>query len=146
VADSPDRPRPVPELRAIEALVAVISLFPILFATTYLSLSLTTHNTSVVYQHLDHTRALYFTIEVFSTVVFGDIVPRTNPASWSLTRCFSIWSSSGPWSKFSPPSPDSNEPVGTTRDRNRRGARIPDRRPGYLLRPAISVDMLRACD
>jgi len=68
----------VPELRAIEALVAVISLFLVLFATTYLSLSLTTP--ASFNQHLDHTRALYFTISVFSTVGFGDIVPRTDPA------------------------------------------------------------------
>ncbi|MFC0452154.1 hypothetical protein [Rhodococcus jostii] len=47
----------VPELRAIEALVAVISLHLVLFATTYLSLSLTTP--ASFNQHLDHTRALY---------------------------------------------------------------------------------------
>ncbi|WP_231914402.1 potassium channel family protein [Rhodococcus sp. LB1] len=74
---------PVPELRAIEALVAVISLFLVLFATTYLSLSLTTP--AAFNQHLDHTRALYFTIEVFSTVGFGDIVPRTNPVRILVT-------------------------------------------------------------
>jgi voltage-gated potassium channel len=28
---------------------------------------------------LDHTRALYFTITVLSTVGFGDITPRTDP-------------------------------------------------------------------
>ena len=31
-------------------------------------------------QPLDHTRALYFTISVFSTVGFGDITPRTDTA------------------------------------------------------------------
>ncbi len=29
---------------------------------------------------LDHVRALYFTISVFSTVGFGDIVPRSDTA------------------------------------------------------------------
>ncbi|HTT88103.1 MAG TPA: potassium channel family protein, partial [Acidimicrobiales bacterium] len=31
-------------------------------------------------QALDHTRALYFTITVFSTVGFGDITPTTDSA------------------------------------------------------------------
>ena len=31
-------------------------------------------------QDLDHVRALYFTVTVFSTVGFGDITPRTDPA------------------------------------------------------------------
>ena len=31
-------------------------------------------------QPLDHTRSLYFTVSIFSTVGFGDITPRTDPA------------------------------------------------------------------
>jgi hypothetical protein len=31
-------------------------------------------------QALDHVQALYFTVSVFSTVGFGDITPRTDPA------------------------------------------------------------------
>jgi hypothetical protein len=31
-------------------------------------------------ERLDHTRALYFTITVFSTVGFGDITPRADLA------------------------------------------------------------------
>jgi len=54
----------------------VIPLFLVLFAASYLSLS----NSSVhmFSQQLDHTRALYFTITVFSTVGFGDITPTTD--------------------------------------------------------------------
>ncbi|MCE5288305.1 MAG: potassium channel family protein [Nocardiaceae bacterium] len=69
---------PLPELRAIEALGAVIALFLILFATTYLAMS---HTNPVSFnEHLDHTQALYFTISIFSTAGFGDIIPGTNPA------------------------------------------------------------------
>ncbi|MGW4336682.1 potassium channel family protein [Rhodococcus koreensis] len=69
---------PLPELRAIEALGAVIALFLIVFASTYLALS---HTSPASFnQHLDHTRALYFTVSVFSTVGFGDIIPGTNTA------------------------------------------------------------------
>jgi hypothetical protein len=69
---------PLPELRAVEALGAVIALFLVLFATTYLALP---HTSPVSFnQHLDHTRSLYFTISVFSTVGFGDIIPSTDTA------------------------------------------------------------------
>ncbi|MFD9669100.1 potassium channel family protein [Rhodococcus sp. NPDC059968] len=69
---------PLPELRAIEALGAVTALFLLLFATIYLGLS---HTRPVSFnQHLDHTRALYFTVSIFSTVGFGDIVPGTDAA------------------------------------------------------------------
>ena len=68
----------LPELRAVEALGVVIPLFLILFATFYLSLS---HASVRMFsQQLDHTRAIYFTITVFSTVGFGDITPQTDPA------------------------------------------------------------------
>jgi voltage-gated potassium channel len=68
----------LPELRAIEAVGVVIPLFLVLFAAFYLSLS----NSSVhmFSAQLDHTRALYFTITVFSTVGFGDIAPTTDLA------------------------------------------------------------------
>jgi hypothetical protein len=67
----------LPELRAIEALGIVVVLFLVLFSGVYLALS---NNTSAFTQSLDHTRALYFTISVFSTVGFGDITPRTDTA------------------------------------------------------------------
>ncbi len=68
----------LPELRAVQALGVVVPLFLVVFATVYLSLS----NASAVTfsEQLDHTRALYFTITVFSTVGFGDITPKTDTA------------------------------------------------------------------
>ncbi len=68
----------LPELRAVQALGAIIPLFLVVFSTIYLSLSHT--SASNFSEGLDHTRALYFTVTVFSTVGFGDITPRTDPA------------------------------------------------------------------
>ncbi len=68
----------LPELRAVEALGIVIAVFLVGFSIVYLSMS---HNAATTFtQSLDHTRALYFTISVFSTVGFGDITPRTDTA------------------------------------------------------------------
>jgi hypothetical protein len=68
----------LPELRAVEALAVVIAVFLTGFSIVYLNLS---HGTQTTFsQPLDHTRALYFTISVFSTVGFGDITPRTDTA------------------------------------------------------------------
>jgi hypothetical protein len=67
-----------PELRAIEALGAIVAVFLVLFASTYLAMS--HYSSSTFSQPLDHMSALYFTITVFSTVGFGDITPRTDPA------------------------------------------------------------------
>ncbi|HLN15425.1 MAG TPA: potassium channel family protein [Acidimicrobiales bacterium] len=68
----------LPELRAAEALGVIFPIFLIVFATLYLSLSHT--SPSMFSQRLDHTRALYFTITIFSTVGFGDITPTTDTA------------------------------------------------------------------
>jgi len=68
----------LPELRAVEALGVVVSLFLAGFAAVYLSMS---HGEVRSFSEpLDHTRALYFTITVFSTVGFGDITPLTDAA------------------------------------------------------------------
>jgi NADH:ubiquinone oxidoreductase subunit 2 (subunit N) len=68
----------LPELRAVEALGIVIGVFLVGFSIIYLSMSRNDVHTFT--QHLNPTRALYFTISVFSTVGFGDITPRTDPA------------------------------------------------------------------
>jgi voltage-gated potassium channel len=65
-----------PELRAAQALAVVIPLFLVLFSALYLTLSHA--SPSAFSQNLDHTRALYFTVTVFSTVGFGDITPATD--------------------------------------------------------------------
>lgn len=68
----------LPELRATEALSVIVPLFLLVYSTIYLTLS---HALPKAFSTpLDHTRALYFTITVFSTVGFGDIVPRTDTA------------------------------------------------------------------
>jgi voltage-gated potassium channel Kch len=68
----------LPELRAIEALGIVIVLFLVAFSGLYLGMS---HQSVLSFsRQLDQTRALYFTITIFSTVGFGDIVPRTDAA------------------------------------------------------------------
>ncbi len=68
----------LPELRAVEALAVVIVVFLTGFSIIYLNLAHGAQSTFT--QPLDHTKALYFTICVFSTVGFGDITPRTDTA------------------------------------------------------------------
>ena len=68
----------LPELRAARYLGSAIPLFLTVFATIYLSLA---HTSATNFsQRLDHTKALYFAITVFSTVGFGDITPATDAA------------------------------------------------------------------
>jgi voltage-gated potassium channel len=68
----------LPELRAAEALGIIVAVFLVAFSAIYLALS--HDNPATFTQDLSHARALYFTITVFSTVGFGDITPRTDPA------------------------------------------------------------------
>ena len=68
----------LPELRAVEALGVVIALFLAAFSSIYLAMS---HQSPATFtQVLDHVRAFYFTVTIFSTVGFGDITPRTDAA------------------------------------------------------------------
>jgi len=64
-----------PVLRAVEALGVTIVLFLLIFSRLYLSSSL--DDPAVFTQPLDNTTALYFTVTVFATVGFGDIVATT---------------------------------------------------------------------
>jgi Ion channel len=65
-----------PILRAVEALAVLVPLYLLIFARIYLSNSL--NDRSAFTQPLDNTTALYFTVTVFATVGFGDIVAQTN--------------------------------------------------------------------
>ena len=65
-----------PVLRAAEALAILVPLYLLIFARIYLWNSL--HDPVAFTRPLDNTTALYFTVTVFATVGFGDIVAQTN--------------------------------------------------------------------
>ncbi|MBN9736453.1 MULTISPECIES: potassium channel family protein [unclassified Pseudonocardia] len=68
-----------PRLRAAKAVATGFPLFLVLYASAY---CIVAHERPDSFnQVLDRTDALYFTVTVFATVGFGDIVPTT-----SLTR------------------------------------------------------------
>ena len=67
-----------PAVRAVEALAISLPLFLLLFASTYLVMA--TISASNFSQPLTHTGSLYFTVTVFGTVGFGDIVATTETA------------------------------------------------------------------
>jgi hypothetical protein len=67
-----------PLLRAIEALATAIPLLLVLFASAYFLMNQA--DSGSFSQPLNRTAALYFTVTVFSTVGFGDIVPKTDTA------------------------------------------------------------------
>ncbi|MEV7734394.1 potassium channel family protein [Streptomyces sp. NPDC088921] len=69
---------PHPQLRAVEALAAVVTLIVLLFATSYFLLERATPGSFT--ESLTRTGALYFALTVFSTVGFGDITARTDTA------------------------------------------------------------------
>ncbi|KIF04519.1 hypothetical protein PL81_18245 [Streptomyces sp. RSD-27] len=67
-----------PRLRGVEALATTMPLFLLLYSATYYLLQESSPGSFS--ESLTRTDALYFTLTVFSTVGFGDIVPRTEPA------------------------------------------------------------------
>jgi voltage-gated potassium channel len=72
-----------PMLRAAVAMALVLPLFILVFAWTYLTMSLS--SPLAFSQRLSRISALYFTVTVFSTVGFGDIVARTDAARLAVT-------------------------------------------------------------
>jgi hypothetical protein len=69
---------PFPRLRTVEALATAVPFFLLLFATAYCLLA--NDSPRGFSEPLTHVDALYFTVTVFATVGFGDIVPRSQPA------------------------------------------------------------------
>ncbi|WP_309225880.1 potassium channel family protein [Streptomyces lunaelactis] len=67
-----------PRLRAIEALATAVPMFLLLFAAAYFLMA--REQASSFNEQLSRTDALYFTVTVFATVGFGDIVPTSGPA------------------------------------------------------------------
>jgi hypothetical protein len=67
-----------PGLQAIEALATIIPLFLLVFAASYYLMAF--HAPASFNQPLTRTEALYFTVTTFSTVGYGDIVPKTDTA------------------------------------------------------------------
>ncbi|QKW33085.1 two pore domain potassium channel family protein [Actinomadura sp. NAK00032] len=69
---------PAPRLRAVEALMTSAALFLVAFSTSYCLMG--NGVSSEFSERLTHVDALYFTMTVFSSVGFGDIVPVSQAA------------------------------------------------------------------
>ena len=72
-----------PMLRAAVAMALVLPLFIVVFAWTYLTMSVSSR--AAFGGRLSRISALYFTISVFSTVGFGDIVAKTDGARLAVS-------------------------------------------------------------
>jgi hypothetical protein len=69
--------------RATRAAAVVIPLFIVVFAWIYLSMS---HSNPTAFgEAFSRTQGLYFTVTLLSTVGFGDITPKTDPARAVVT-------------------------------------------------------------
>jgi hypothetical protein len=72
-----------PVSRAARAAALVIPLFIVVFAWTYLTMS---HSNPATFDGtLTRTQGLYFSVTLLSTVGFGDITPKTDPARAVVT-------------------------------------------------------------
>ena len=69
---------PYPGMKAVEALGLLFPFYMLLFASTYFVMERA--SAASFTEPLTRTDALYFTTTVFSTVGFGDIAPRSEPA------------------------------------------------------------------
>ncbi|MGY4766310.1 potassium channel family protein [Kribbella sp. CWNU-51] len=74
---------PYPRLRALGALATSVPLFLVVFATTYFLLGRS--QPSNFSESLNRLDALYFTVTVFATVGFGDIVGVSSAARTIVT-------------------------------------------------------------
>jgi voltage-gated potassium channel len=72
-----------PGLRALETVAAVVPLYILAFATTYFLAERA--NAAYFSQPLTRSSALYFSVTVFSTVGFGDITAKADPARLIVT-------------------------------------------------------------
>jgi voltage-gated potassium channel len=69
---------PYPRVRAIEALASTLAFFLFLFAASYVVVA--TAQPDSFSEVLSRTDSLYFTVTTFSSVGYGDIVPRSSSA------------------------------------------------------------------
>jgi voltage-gated potassium channel len=69
---------PYPRVRAVAALATTIPLFLVVFATSYFVMGRT--QPANFSEHLSRLDSAYYTVTVFATVGFGDIVPKTEVA------------------------------------------------------------------
>ena len=72
-----------PVLRAVETMAILVPLYLLIFARIYLSSSL--NDPSGFTQPLNDVTALYFTVTVFASVGFGDIVAQTDSLRMVVT-------------------------------------------------------------
>lgn len=72
-----------PLRRAIVALGILVPLFIVIYAANYVSVSRS--DPTSFNRALSKTEGIYFTVTVLSTVGFGDIVPKTDPARILVT-------------------------------------------------------------
>lgn len=72
-----------PGIRALQSLASTTPFFLLLFASTYVILSL--GDTAMFTEPLTRSDALYFTITIFATVGFGDISARAETARLVVT-------------------------------------------------------------
>ncbi len=74
---------PYPLLRAIQSLALSVPFFLLLFASAYVVMDAISAGSFS--QPLSRSDSLYFTVTVFATVGFGDIVPKTETARLVVT-------------------------------------------------------------
>jgi hypothetical protein len=74
---------PLPGVRGVEAVIVAVPLLLLPFASAYVELSHV--NAGAFSEPLHQLDAIYFTVTVFATVGFGDIVARSDPARVMVT-------------------------------------------------------------